>query len=180
MREDDPPVLRARRSAWPTRVLEGACAILMAVMVALLFLQVTARYVFRDAPAWAEEFARGALIYLTFVGAAVAVARAAHLKVDALTAKLSPTARRAFAVVGHVVAILFLAIVVYQGVVLLGQLSNQPLVSVPISKGFFFAAVPIGAALMLVYEAVRLRDVLRGHDPAETSAEIDPAAGAGF
>lgn len=172
--------LDERRASPPRRLLEGICGLLMLVMVVLLFLQVTTRYLLRDAPVWAEEFARGAFIYLTFVGSAAAVARGVHLKVDALTDSLSAPARRMLRIVCRVVAIVFLALVLYYGIVLLGELSNQPLVSVPISKGFFFAGVPIGAALMLVYEAIRLRDELRGREPVEPTPGEDPAASMGL
>ena len=159
-----------------TRALEGVCALLMLVMVVLLFLQVTTRYVLNDAPPWTEEFARGAFIYLTFVGAAVAVARGAHLRVDTLTAALSAPTQRLLRIVCHLLAILFLLFVLYYGVVMVGELAGQPLVSVPISKGWFFAGVPVGAAVMLVYEALRLRDVLRGEAPVEPRPGEDPAS----
>ena len=164
-----------------TRVLEGVCGLLMAAMVILLFVQVATRYLFQSPPEWTEELARAAFVYLTFIGAAVAVARRAHLKVEALTAVLPPAARVVLRIVSRLLAIFFSVVVAWQGALLVGQLSGQTLVTVPISKGLVFAAVPIGAALMLAYEVVRLRDELRswsrrGEPPPEAPPTLDQLA----
>lgn len=143
------------------RALEWACALLMAAMVVLLFTQVFARYVLASSPPWTEELARGAFIHLTFLGSAVAVVRRAHLKIDAVTGILPPRVQAALGAISHVLIIAFLVVLAVQGFVLLEQLSSQSLVSVPISKGAFFVAVPIGAVLMLFYELHRLRDEIR-------------------
>ena len=59
------------------------------------------------------------------------------------------------------VGVVFLAVTLYHSIGLLGQLSHQPMSSVPISKAFMFAAVPAGCALMLIYELLRIRNYVR-------------------
>ena len=134
---------------------------MLAVMVVLLFIQVFGRYALSDPPDWTEELARAVFIYLTFVGGALAIVRNAHLKIETLHDRLSPTARLSLDVALLVVGVVFLAVVVFHSIGLLGQLSHQPMTSVPISKAFVFAAVPIGCGLMLVYEVMRLIDSIR-------------------
>ena len=47
--------------------------------------------------------------------------------------------------------------VIYYSLQMLPQLAFQPLTALPfLSKAWFFAAVPVGCALMLIYETVRL------------------------
>jgi TRAP-type C4-dicarboxylate transport system permease small subunit len=139
-----------------TRGLEIVGALLLALMAGLLFLQVAARYLLSSPPEWTEELARIVFVYLTYIGAAVAIARQAHLKIDLLPAALPPTLRSLLRIAWLLTAIAFLAVVIWQSHTLLGRLSHQPLTSLPVSKAVFFAAVPVGCALMLLYEIAEL------------------------
>ncbi len=145
-----------------TRVLEYVCAFLLAAMVVFLFIQVLGRYALQNPPEWTEELGRTAFVYATFIGAALAVAKNAHLRIDAAV-KLLPAAAQAWMqVLIHVISITFLIFVVYQSAILLPSLAFQPLTALPfLSKAWFFAAVPIGCSLMLVYEVLHLWTSLR-------------------
>ena len=145
-----------------TRGLERLCALLVAAMVALLSIQVVGRYVFADPPDWTEELARMVFIYLTFVGGALAIVRKAHLRIETLHERLSPRTKILLDIVLALVGVIFLAVTVYFSIGLLERLSHQPMTSVPISKALMFAAVPVGCALMLAYELLRIRDLARG------------------
>jgi TRAP-type C4-dicarboxylate transport system permease small subunit len=149
------------RRAAVTRGLEGLCALLVAAMVVLLSIQVIGRYGFENPPEWTEELARMVFIYLTFVGGALAIVRNAHLRIESLHERLSPRRRTMLDIALTLVGVVFLAVTVYYSIGLLGRLSHQPMTSVPISKAFMFAAVPVGCALMLVYELLRIRNCLR-------------------
>ena len=144
-----------------TRGLEHLCALLVAAMVVLLFIQVVGRYVFDDPPDWTEELARMVFIYLAFVGGALAIVRNAHLRIETLHERLSPRTKTLLDIVLALVGVIFLAVTVYYSIGLLGRLSHQPMTSVPISKAFMFAAVPVGCALMLVYELLRIGNLMR-------------------
>ena len=100
-------------------------------------------------------------IYLTFVGGALAIVRNAHLRIESFHGRLSPRSKMALDIVLAMVGVIFLAVTLYYSVGLLGRLSHQPMSSVPISKAFMFAAVPVGCALMLVYELLRIRNYVR-------------------
>jgi TRAP-type C4-dicarboxylate transport system permease small subunit len=144
-----------------TRGLEHLCALLVAVMVVLLSIQVVGRYGFANPPDWTEELARMTFIYLTFVGGALAIVRHAHLRIESLHERLSPRSKTMLDIALAMVGVIFLGVTVYYSIGLLGRLSHQPMTSVPISKAFMFAAVPVGCALMLVYELLRIRGYLR-------------------
>jgi TRAP-type C4-dicarboxylate transport system permease small subunit len=151
----------ALRRSPVTRGLEGLCALLLATMVVLLFIQVVGRYVFENPPDWTEELARAVFIYLTFIGGALAIVRNAHLRIESLHERLSPRAKMTLDTVLVLVGVIFLCATLYYSFGLLTRLAHQPMTSVPISKAFMFAAVPIGCALMLVYELLRVRNYVR-------------------
>ena len=70
----------------------------------------------------------------------------------------------------RLLACVLLGLIVYHGYLLVDRLSSQPLTSVPVSKGFMFAAVPLGCLFVLAYElrriAYQLRFLRTGSDPA--------------
>ena len=164
---DTHPPASPEASAAPTRRvgvrwLEYTCAFLLAVMVVMLAIQVIGRYALQNPPEWTEELGRTAFLYATFIGSALALAKNAHLRIDAAV-KLLPVAAQAWVqVLIHVISITFLVFVVHQSTIMLPSLAFQPLTSLPfLSKAWFFAAVPIGCALMLVYEVLHLWSHLR-------------------
>jgi len=152
---------KALRRSPVTRGLEGLCALMLAAMVVLLFIQVVGRYGFENPPDWTEELARMVFIYLTFVGGALAIVRNAHLRIESFHDRLSPRSKTTLDIALTLVGVIFLVVTLYYSVGLLGRLSHQPMSSVPISKAFMFAAVPVGCALMLVYELLRIRNYMR-------------------
>jgi len=157
------------KRALPTRLLSYVCAALVAFMVFAMSVQVIGRYALHNPPGWTEELARVAFVYATFLGAALAVARRAHLGIDLVANALPVRLRAGFQIVWRLIACTVLGIIAYQGYFLVERLSSQPLTSVPISKGFMFAGVPIGCAMMLLYELGRLVREMRifstGVDP---------------
>ena len=155
------PPARERTRARGTRFLEWVCAALLAAMVILLFIQVVGRYGMSSPPDWTEELARTVFAYATFVGAAVTVARNAHLKIDVLVSNLPAQLQSAVKILMILGAMVVLGVVLWYSKTLLGRLSHQPMSAVPISKAYFFAAVPIGCALMLFYEVLRLAQEVR-------------------
>lgn len=70
------------------RLLKVAIALCLAVMVVLVFSNVVLRYVFNSGIATSEELSRWLLVWLTFLGAIVALRQHAHLGVDTLVRAL--------------------------------------------------------------------------------------------
>lgn len=144
-----------------TRLLGHVCGALIATMAVLMSIQVIGRFVFQHPPEWTEELARVAFVYATFLGGALAVSRGAHLGIDILADALPPRASAILELAWRLLAAVVLVLIIWHGYRLVDRLSTQPLSSVPLSKGWMFAGVPIGCALMLVYEVQRIRIVIR-------------------
>jgi TRAP-type C4-dicarboxylate transport system permease small subunit len=83
------------------RLLDGLIALLLAAMVVLVFSNVVLRYIFNSGITVSEEMSRWMFVWLTFIGAVIAVHRRAHLGTDVLVRRLPPGGKRALLVVGH-------------------------------------------------------------------------------
>ena len=83
------------------KFIDGYCkligyliAAMLAVMVALVFGNVFMRYAFNSGFTLSEELSRWLFVWLTFLGAVVALRSNAHLGTDMLVGKLGPTGKR--------------------------------------------------------------------------------------
>lgn len=96
------------------RVLEFAIALLLAAMVVLVFGNVVARYGFNSGITLSEELSRWMFIWLTFLGAVIALKERGHLGMDMVVAKL-PTAGKKICLVAGQVLMLYIVSLMFKG-----------------------------------------------------------------
>ncbi len=87
-------------------LLKIAIALCLAVMVVLVFGNVFLRYAFNSGITVSEEISRLLFVWLTFLGAIVALREHGHLGVDTLVKRLPPTGKKA-CLVASLVLMLF-------------------------------------------------------------------------
>jgi TRAP-type transport system small permease protein len=87
------------------RFIDGVIAFFLAVMVVMVFGNVVLRYGFNSGIALSEELSRWMFIWVTFLGAVVAIKEHGHLGTDMLVSRLSVTGKRICLVLGHLLMI---------------------------------------------------------------------------
>jgi TRAP-type C4-dicarboxylate transport system permease small subunit len=87
------------------KVLDGITVAFLAIMVVLVFGNVVLRYAFNSGITVSEELSRWLFVWLTFLGAIVAIKEHGHLGTDMLVARLGPTGKKICAVIAHVLMI---------------------------------------------------------------------------
>lgn len=123
-------------------------------MTAVVLLGVFTRYVLNDALAWIEELARYTMIWLSWIGGGLAFRRGAHLAVEFMVDAMSPAVRVAVINAGRIAVLAFLGLLVWYGLDLTSRVSMQSTVALGISMQIPYAAIPIGAALMIYHLVV--------------------------
>jgi TRAP-type transport system small permease protein len=83
------------------RVIDGVIALLLAVMVVLVFGNVVLRYGFNSGITVSEEVSRWLFVWLTFLGAIVALKEHAHLGSDMLVSRLPRTGKKICLIAGQ-------------------------------------------------------------------------------
>lgn len=83
------------------RALSVLMAAALALMVVLVFTNVVLRYVFNSGITVSEELSRWLFVWLTFLGAIVALHEGAHLGTDTLVSRLSVRGKKVCLVLGH-------------------------------------------------------------------------------
>lgn len=117
------------------RQLEAVIGVVLAVMVVLVFGNVVLRYGFNSGIAISEEVSRYLFIWLTFLGAIVAVHEHAHLGVDTLV-KLLPRGGKLFCVIASELLMLFAVALLFWGSwkqTLINLATRSPVSEVPLA-----------------------------------------------
>lgn len=134
----------------------------LAVMVALVFGNVVMRYAFNSGFTLSEELSRWLFVWLTFLGAVIALRDNAHLGTDMLVGRLSPRGKRLFMGIS-LLLMLFCLWLIFKGTYdqfLVNIDSLSPVMEV--SMGWFFAGGMVFSALSLPILLLDLYRLLTG------------------
>ncbi|MEO8629744.1 MAG: TRAP transporter small permease subunit [Betaproteobacteria bacterium] len=146
------------------RLVEWVVIAMMVGIVVIVSLQFVDRHFIDTGIAAPDQYARVGLIWLTFIGFAMALRAGVNIRVDLIDARLPPKVR-------FVLELLFDALLVVLLVVLLpgswrlveiGR--DQDLLGTVFTSAVPAAGVFIACALMLVYVGLRLVARLLGHE----------------
>jgi TRAP-type C4-dicarboxylate transport system permease small subunit len=140
----------------PHRYPEEIATLLLLLGVAITtLLGITFRYVIGDPQSWTEPLARYLLVWLTFMGAAVAVKHELHMSVELPTGRISPAVlhgARIFARVAQMALFVYLIIYGFN----LAQANTTPTTVPVISRNHVLLAVPVSALVMLFHSGRHL------------------------
>jgi TRAP-type transport system small permease protein len=148
-----------------TRIFDGYCKLLdalialaLAIMVVLVFGNVVLRYAFNSGITVSEEVSRWLFVWVTFLGAVVAVKERAHLGTDFLVARLPVLGKKICLVVGHLL-MLYATWLLFSGSLAQARINwdvEAPVtgasVAIFYASGIVFAA---SAAVFLLSDLVR-------------------------
>lgn len=157
---------------WLGRLTAFVAGTILAVMTTLVFLTVIYRYFLLAPISWGEEMSRFLFIALSMLGAAIAVKDRSHFAITILTARF-PIFMRAWLEIGIALGTsLLLCIVIVKGwdLVWLNRNQESPALGVPMSLPY--AAVPLGAMLMLMFVWLNLIIGSQAGAAREQGAEV--------
>jgi tripartite ATP-independent transporter DctM subunit len=140
-------------------LVETVAAFLVLAEILVLLTGVVARYVFQSPIVWSDELAAILFLWLSMLGAVVALRRGEHMRMTGLLMKLSPPVRSCFDVLATVAALAFLLMVAYPA---FDYASEEAIVVTPaleISNAWRASALPFGVGLMILICLLRLSRV---------------------
>ena len=148
MARPDPPFGR-----WGARLYDGlglAGGLLLAGMTAAVFVQVLLRYVFAYAVEGLDEVPRYLFVWVVMIGAAAAMHRGEHTALDYFRDRLSPRGQALARVVTEGAGLLLFLSLIKTSFVLVPNAQLQTSAGLRLPLGYVYAAVPVGALLILV------------------------------
>jgi len=144
------------------KLIEKTNGVLLAMIVVLLFLQVTSRYLNNTSFLWAGEAALWIFVWVVFLGAAVLFHKKEHMIVDIieyfLPRKTKETILKLLARMIRVMCWVFLVIVFYYSIIVTISVANQYAVSFRLSRLYLSVALPVSIVLMFIFEILSLHE----------------------
>jgi len=125
-------------------------SVLLVVVCILAAVQVVSRYVFENPFSWTEELATYLFVYLSFIGASLALKKNEHFAMEILCEKLPETLRSFTKIFVRILIFLCCAIIFWYGCRLTINAWNVKTPALEISYSVPYAAVPLGGILMML------------------------------
>ena len=149
---------------WGARVYNGLGylgGLILAVMAGAVFLQVVLRKVFATGIEGLDEVPRYLFVWLVMIGAAAAMQRGEHTCVEYFRLRLSFRGRMLTTALINAVGVLFFLSLIRSSLVLVPNSQLQTSAGLGLPLGYVYAAVPVGAFLILLPMAWKCVATLR-------------------
>lgn len=130
--------------------------LVLAVMTGAVFVQVVARYFGVTLVDGLEEIPRYLFIWLVVLGSAAAMYRKEHTLVDYFVKKFGPRTQVAILTVTTLTSIAVFVWLIKLSIVLVPNAQLQTSAGLNLPLGYVFAAIPVGAVLIIVPMVVNL------------------------
>ena len=146
------------------RSLETLVVLVMAVLVLDVSWQVFTRFILKDPSIWTDELATFLLIWVSLLGAAVALKRGAHLGMDYFVERMTPNRRLYVAVFVYLCTGLFsLSVMTVGGATLVVRKLQLQETSpaLGLDLGYVYLALPISGFFLTIYSIELLVDSVR-------------------
>jgi TRAP-type C4-dicarboxylate transport system permease small subunit len=147
------------------RGLTWLIGLLLAVMAVSVFTQVMVRFVLTAAginlsAAWTEELARYVLIWVVFLGAGIGCRRRQLISLEFVVRRLPSLPGQGVVHLGLLLCLGFFGLLISVGLAFmeLGAVETSPVMQIP--KAWVYAAMPAGAALMILNTATLMAETL--------------------
>ena len=135
----------------PIKFLNFIIVAMFSCMSIAVFIQIIFRYLLHQPIYWSEEFPRFILIWLTFLGSAIAMKNRSHLSISLLTNRLSVKKRIAVQFFANLLSLLFISILVWGGIIITILTMPNRTAALQMPTGLVYLAVPVGGAIMIIY-----------------------------
>lgn len=152
--------------------------VMMGVMFVLVFINVVTRYIFGFSFATTEEISTFLMIWITYIGAGLALREGRLAAIDLFQDLLPAKARLAVRGFLGVIILLFFGILAYYGFKMVQFGWAQETWATQIPRGIPYLAIPIGAAVLGLHLVLMFREWMdRNWAESQLNDEMDMVKG---
>jgi tripartite ATP-independent transporter DctM subunit len=137
-------------------VVESVAAALVLAEIIVLFAGVVSRYVFHSPLVWSDELASIMFLWLSMLGAVVALRRGEHMRMTALVNNVKASTRALLDTIAITSAIAVLVLVIYPAWEYAYEESFIVTAAMEVNNAWRAAAIPVGMGLMIIVAVLRL------------------------
>ncbi|MEO9337446.1 TRAP transporter small permease [Mesorhizobium sp. SB112] len=142
--------MRSRLASASERLISlthNISAVLLAVATALVSIQVITRFGIGHAAAWTEIVARGVVVWMVFMVSGAGFRYGAMIPLEFIRDIVPAPIKRVVMIAVTTLVLVFLGVLAWYGTMMALRVSGQKIAMLHISMAWFYAAIPVGAAL---------------------------------
>ncbi len=141
---------------WLNKAESALLIVLLILMVFLAFAQVVLRLVFSAGFVWADIFLRHSVLWVGFLGGAIAISSKRHINIDAATHYMSPRLRSGFSIFTNLFAA-FVCVLLSNAAIrfVRDEISSGSFVFGQIPSWYAEIIIPVGFGLFVFHFLVR-------------------------
>lgn len=141
-----------------TEIKKNIAGFLLLCIVILVFLAAILRWI-GISVAWSIDFAQLLFVWVSFLGADIALGEHKHIGVDIIEKKLPFKSRQIILLINYTIIIVFLSLIIYYGTVLSVNNYRRSYNTIPISYSWATFSAPFGALLMFITTIKNMIDI---------------------
>jgi len=154
-----------------SRLVESLVILLAGIIVAIVTAEVTLRYLFSHSMIFTEELSRYLMVWIVFLGSALAIRDGSHIHIQILVKRLGPRMQQNVKLASYALIIAFLVFITVEGLKILPRQLQQMCITIDISLFYFYLAIPVGSILMIIFLLPIIRQTLAGKSPVGNKKE---------
>lgn len=156
--------------------INAVTGIILALLCAIVFVQVIMRYVFGHSLSWSEELTRYMFVWIIYLGVNLGIRGDNQIKIDIVDLALHGKVCKALHIIQHMISILACAAGMMGSYYLIkiGFLAKSPTLHAPM--WLIYIVFPIGFTLDIIALLRKIWDILkRWNEPDETAGAEEGA-----
>ncbi len=134
-----------------SRVVEGLIILGASVILTIVTIEVGLRYIFGQSLIFTEELSRYLMVWIVFLGGAIAIRDGSHIKITVLVKHFSHKTQQVLSLIAYTLTAFFLVIISVEGIRILPRQLYQMCITIDISLFYFYLAIPTGSILMIIF-----------------------------
>ncbi|MGG0716249.1 TRAP transporter small permease [Robertmurraya massiliosenegalensis] len=148
-------------------IVKVTVSAMLAIMSVLIVLQVIFRYILESSLPWSEEISRYLMVYIVFFGAALSLRYRQMIAIEFIGERLPKGIRKYLNIFVLVICIVFFSVLFKVGLDITQQVHMQLAASTRIPMSIPYAAIPIGALLLLFNSVGVILEEMQGKKDGE-------------
>ncbi len=154
------------------RGLDAVIGLLLVTILALSLAEVTSRWVTHQSLVFIAELNRFLFTWLTFLAVPAVQARGLHFRMSLLSRSLTHHARARLEAAIDLMTVGFALVLLTQGLEIVARTSVQRSSALDIRMDYVYSVIPLSAALMLLFMALRWLEALSEGRLPEPAIEV--------
>lgn len=143
------------------RATKGVTILFLSVVTVMVAIEVFLRYCLGKSLYVTEELTRYLMVWVVFLASSLAVRDNSHVSIEIIANLFKGRARAWYNLIAQLFFLTFLAFLILEGVVALSFQMEQIIPTLNIAIFWFYLAIPVGGALMILNLLPRLWENLR-------------------